>query len=393
MENNLFDNTEIAFKSKSKMDLYRGYYIFKIISKSSIVSISKFFLTKFPFFLGSPTNWFVKSSIFKQFCGGENEEDCIKTVNNLSSSNIYSILDYSVEGLVDNYAFDNTVSRTLDLIALNTDNNFPFIVFKPTAIGEFSLYEKVSNYESLSRNQEIEWNKIINRFNLICESALLNHVSVLIDAEESWIQPSVDQIFENLIIKYNTKRATVYNTVQAYRTDRLNYIKDLKDKYFDSNINIGIKLVRGAYLEKERDRAIELNYTSPIHNSKNETDKSFNDCMNFIFTNINLFSIFIGSHNEESNTLAINYMTYHKIPVNDGKVWFSQLYGMSDHISYNLSHLGYKVAKYLPFGPVKDVIPYLLRRADENKSVGGQTSRELSLFSKEINRRKNYSKV
>jgi len=181
--------------------------------------------------------------------------------------------------------------------------------------------------------------------------------------------------------------------VQAYRIDRLNYIKELKNKYFKTNINIGIKLVRGAYIEKERNRALNLNYTSPIHNSKNETDKSFNDCMNFIFTNINLFSIFIGSHNEESNTLAINYMTNNKIPVNDGKVWFSQLYGMSDHISYNLSHLGYKVAKYLPFGPVKDVIPYLLRRADENKSVGGQTSRELSLFSKEINRRKNYSKV
>ena len=393
MENNLFDNTEIAFKSKSKMDLYRGYYIFKIISKPIVVSISKFFLTKFPFLLGGLTKWFVKSSIFKQFCGGETEKDCIKTVENLSSSNIYSILDYSVEGLVDNYAFDNTVSRTLNLIDLNTDNNFPFIVFKPTAIGEFSLYEKVSKAESLSIDEELEWNKIIDRFELICERASLKNVSVLIDAEESWIQPSVDQIFENLIIKYNSKRATVYNTVQAYRIDRLFYIKELKNKYFNTSVNIGIKLVRGAYMEKERDRALDLKYTSPIHNSKNETDKSFNDCMNYIFNNINLFSIFIGSHNEQSNTLAIKYMSNHKIPVNDGKVWFSQLYGMSDHISYNLSHLGYKVAKYLPFGPVKDVIPYLLRRADENKSVGGQTSRELSLFSKEINRRKNYSKV
>ena len=175
--------------------------------------------------LGGLTKWFVKSSIFKQFCGGETEKDCIKTVDNLSSSNIYSILDYSVEGLVDNYAFDNTVSRTLNLIDLNTDNNFPFIVFKPTAIGEFSLYEKVSKAKSLSIDEELEWKKIINRFELICERASLKNVSVLIDAEESWIQPSVDQIFENLIIKYISKRATVYYTDQAYRIDRLFYIK------------------------------------------------------------------------------------------------------------------------------------------------------------------------
>jgi|TARA_B110000495_G_C23003533_1_gene592529 proline dehydrogenase len=387
MQNKIFNNTEIAFKNKSFLDLLRAYLIFKIISFPVLVTIGKYVLllllkAKFPI------KFLIKISIFKQFCGGENEDECKKTIDNLRSSDIYSILDYSVEGLVSNESFDNTVLRTLNLIKLNTSNNFPFIVFKPTAIGEFKLYEKVSLNKKLSNKEAIEWGSVINRFNLICESALKNNVSVLIDAEESWIQASVDEIFENLIVKYNSERTTVYNTVQAYRVDRLNYIKYLQNKFESKKVSIGIKLVRGAYMEKERERSYKLNYASPIHNSKNETDVCFNDCMNYMFEHINLFSIFIGTHNEESNALAIKNIKNHNVNINDGKVWFSQLYGMSDNISYNLSFNGYRVAKYLPFGPVKDVIPYLLRRADENTSIEGQTSRELLLFKKELKRRK-----
>ena len=387
MQNKLFDNTEIAFKNKSLFDLLRTYFIFKIISFPRLVSISKYILLLF-LKIRLPIKFLIKHSIFKQFCGGENEDDCKVTIDNLMSSNIYSILDYSVEGLVSNESFENTVSRTLNLIKLNTSNNFPFIVFKPTAIGEFKLYEKVSLNMKLSKNEVVEWASVINRYNLICDCALRNNVSVLIDAEESWIQTSVDEIFENLVVKYNSTRATVYNTVQAYRVDRLDYIKHLQKKFNSNSVNIGIKLVRGAYMEKERERSNKLNYPSPIHNTKNETDTCFNTCMNYMFDNIDLFSIFIGTHNEDSNALAINNIKKHNLNINDEKVWFSQLYGMSDHISYNLSFNGYKVAKYLPFGPVKDVIPYLLRRADENTSIEGQTSRELSLFSKELNRRR-----
>jgi len=387
MQNKLFDNTEIAFKNKSLFDLLRAYFIFKIISFPRLVSISKSILLLF-LKIRLPIKFLIKHSIFKQFCGGENEDDCKVTIDNLMSSNIYSILDYSVEGLVSNESFDNTVSRTLNLIKLNTSNNFPFIVFKPTAIGEFKLYEKVSLKMKLSEKEVVEWNIVLNRYNLICDSASRNNVSVLIDAEETWIQASVDEIYENLVVKYNSDRATVYNTVQAYRVDRLDYIKHLQKKFDSNSVNIGIKLVRGAYMEKERERSNKLNYPSPIHNSKNETDTCFNTCMNYMFENIDLFSIFIGTHNEDSNALAINNIKKHNLNINDGKVWFSQLYGMSDHISYNLSFNGYKVAKYLPFGPVKDVIPYLLRRADENTSIEGQTSRELSLFSKELNRRR-----
>ena len=388
MQDNLFDNTEIAFKDKSIFDLYRGYFIFKIISFPRIVSISKFILS---FKLIYPlTKLILKSTMLKQFCGGENEDDCKEIINDLNARHVYSILDYSVEGLENEVSFDETVSRTINLIKLNTNNNFPFIVFKPTGIGRFDLYEKISSNTNLSDKENIEWSKVKSRYDAICNSALANNVSVLIDAEESWIQSSIDEIYENLILKYNSKKAIVYNTVQSYRIDRLEYIEKLYHSFSTLDVHIGIKLVRGAYMEKERERSKVFNYLDPIHKTKKDTDESFNNCMTFMFKNVQLFSVFIGSHNEESNYLALEFINKYNI-IKD-KVWFSQLYGMSDHITYNLSNQGYNVAKYLPFGPFKGVIPYLFRRAEENTAVEGQTSRELFLYAKEIKRR-NHSKL
>ena len=388
MQDNLFDNTEIAFKDKSIFDLYRGYFIFKIISFPRIVSISKFILS---FKLIYPlTKLILKSTMLKQFCGGENEDDCKKIINDLNARHVYSILDYSVEGLENEVSFDETVSRTINLIKLNTNNNFPFIVFKPTGIGRFDLYEKISSNTNLSDKENIEWSKVKSRYDAICNVALANNVSVLIDAEESWIQSSIDEIYENLILKYNSKKAIVYNTVQSYRIDRLEYIEKLYHCFSTSDVHIGIKLLRGAYMEKERERSKVFNYLDPIHETKKDTDESFNNCMTFMFKNVQLFSVFIGSHNEESNYLALELINKYNI-IKD-KVWFSQLYGMSDHITYNLSNQGYNVAKYLPFGPFKGVIPYLFRRAEENTAVEGQTSRELFLYAKEIKRR-NHSKL
>ena len=388
MQDNLFDNTEIAFKDKSIFDLYRGYFIFKIISFPRIVSISKFILS---FKLIYPlTKLILKSTMLKQFCGGENEDDCKEIINDLNERHVYSILDYSVEGLENEVSFDETVSRTINLIKLNTNNNFPFIVFKPTGIGRFDLYEKISSNTNLSDKENIEWSKVKFRYDAICNAALANNVSVLIDAEESWIQSSIDEIYENLILKYNSKKAIVYNTVQSYRIDRLEYIEKLYHSFSTSDVHIGIKLVRGAYMEKERERSKVFNYLDPIHKTKKDTDESFNNCMTFMFKNVQLFSVFIGSHNEESNYLALEFINKYNI-IKD-KVWFSQLYGMSDHITYNLSNQGYNVAKYLPFGPFKGVIPYLFRRAEENTAVEGQTSRELFLYAKEIKRR-NHSKL
>ena len=388
MQDNLFDNTEIAFKDKSIFDLYRGYFIFKIISFPRIVSISKFILS---FKLIYPlTKLILKSTMLKQFCGGENEDDCKEIINDLNARHVYSILDYSVEGLENEVSFDETVSRTINLIKLNTNNNFPFIVFKPTGIGRFDLYEKISSNTNLSDKENIEWSKVKSRYDAICNAALANNVSVLIDAEESWIQSSIDEIYENLILKYNSKKAIVYNTVQSYRIDRLEYIEKLYHSFSTSDVHIGIKLVRGAYMEKERERSKVFNYLDPIHKTKKDTDESFNNCMTFMFKNVQLFSVFIGSHNEESNYLALELINKYNI-IKD-KVWFSQLYGMSDHITYNLSNQGFNVAKYLPFGPFKGVIPYLFRRAEENTAVEGQTSRELFLYAKEIKRR-NHSKL
>jgi proline dehydrogenase len=388
MQDNLFDNTEIAFKDKSIFDLYRGYFIFKIISFPRIVSISKFILS---FKLIYPlTKLILKSTMLKQFCGGENEDDCKEIINDLNVRHVYSILDYSVEGLENEVSFDETVSRTINLIKLNTNNNFPFIVFKPTGIGRFDLYEKISSNTNLSDKENIEWSKVKFRYDAICNAALANNVSVLIDAEESWIQSSIDEIYENLILKYNSKKAIVYNTVQSYRIDRLEYIEKLYHSFSTLDVHIGIKLVRGAYMEKERERSKVFNYLDPIHETKKDTDESFNNCMTFMFKNVQLFSVFIGSHNEESNYLALELINKYNIIMD--KVWFSQLYGMSDHITYNLSNQGYNVAKYLPFGPFKGVIPYLFRRAEENTAVEGQTSRELFLYAKEIKRR-NHSKL
>ena len=388
MQDNLFDNTEIAFKDKSIFDLYRGYFIFKIISFPRIVYISKFILS---FKLIYPlTKLILKSTMLKQFCGGQNEDDCKELINDLNARYVYSILDYSVEGLENEVSFDETVSRTINLIKLNTNNNFPFIVFKPTGIGRFDLYEKISSNTNLSDKENIEWSKVKSRYDAICNAALANNVSVLIDAEESWIQSSIDEIYENLILKYNSKKAIVYNTVQSYRIDRLEYIEKLYHSFSTSDVHIGIKLVRGAYMEKERERSKVFNYLDPIHKTKKDTDESFNNCMTFMFKNAQLFSVFIGSHNEESNYLALKLINKHNI-IKD-KVWFSQLYGMSDHITYNLSNQGFNVTKYLPFGPFKGVIPYLFRRAEENTAVEGQTSRELFLYAKEIKRR-NHSKL
>lgn len=383
MKENIFDNSKVAFKDKSFLDLVRAYFIFKIISLTYIVNLFKK-VSKINL-LSPLINFITRYTIFKQFCGGEDEIKCNKTVELLMRSNIYSILDYSVEGLNSENHFNKTLNQTLSLIKLNTNNNFPFIVFKPTGIGDFSIYEKISSNICLNDNEFIRWKKIKSRFDLICKSAFNNNTSVLIDAEESWIQLAIDNIYEELIKKYNRNNTTVYNTVQAYRTDRLDYLKKLHINFKNSQFRIGIKLVRGAYMEKERKRAQLLNYISPIHPNKSDTDDFFNKSLLFMLKNTNLFSVFIGSHNEYSNNLAIEFMNNNHL--NKDSVWFSQLYGMSNHISYNLSNLGLNVAKYLPFGPTKEVIPYLLRRADENTSVEGQSGREISLIKKEIKRR------
>ena len=383
-----FNDTKIAFSYKSNYELKRAYILFKLLSYPSLAFIGKHLLNlliKIHF----PINNLIKQTIFEQFCGGENEKECFKVINKLNENNIRCILNYSIEGSNTESNYEHTLNKTLNLIDLSEKQYVsPFIVFKPSSVGRFDLYLKKANNDSLNENEIDEWQRVEQRYDQICNSAAKSGVSILIDAEESWIQKSIDELIEKLMIKYNNSSCIVYNTIQTYRIDRFEYLSDLHKRLSKSNIKIGIKLVRGAYMEKERRRAKSNNYKSPICETKLKTDENYNNCMSFIFSNINDFNLFIGSHNERSNLLATEIMEKHQIKNNDKRVWFSQLYGMSDNISFNLALNRYNVTKYLPFGPIKEVIPYLIRRLDENTSVSGQTSRELKLISKEIKRRR-----
>ena len=382
-----FNDTEIAFHLKSDSELERAYFLFKMISIEPLVHIGTA-ATNFALKAHLPVEGLIRSTVFDHFCGGVNEEDCVPTIDKMYASKVYSVLDYSVEGKGEEHKFDLALETILNLIEFSKDKAaLPIAVFKPSAFGSFDLYQKVSEHKLLSPSENDEWERIKLRFLKVCTAGKLNNVKILIDAEESWIQDAVDDLILELMQTYNTDTLIVYSTLQTYRWDRLEYLKKIHAKAKALNFKLGFKIVRGAYMEKERQRAKDLGYKSPICESKALTDALFDATVTYIFSNLDSIHVFIGTHNEESTHLAIKLMEESKISSMDSRVWFGQLYGMSDHISFNLANKGYNVAKYLPFGPVKDVMPYLIRRAEENTSVAGQTSRELSLIKKEKKRR------
>lgn len=384
----MFSNTKIAFSLKTDADLDRAYFLFKMINNQPLVKIGTA-VTNFALKANLPVEKLIRANVFDHFCGGVNEVDCMPVVDKMFAKHVASVLDYSVEGKETDEQFEATCKKTLDIISFCKEKDaLPFAVFKPTGLGRFALFEKISNKQPLTAEEEHAWKSVKTRFDNICGFAHEMNVQVLIDAEESWMQNAADELVLDMMKKYNTKRAIVFNTAQMYRWDRLDYLKRVFEEAKNEGFIPGFKLVRGAYMEKENLRAKEKGYTSPICKSKNETDDNFNAGLNFMLENINLCEVFIGSHNEESNLLAIDFMKNKQLANNDFRIWFGQLYGMSDHISFNLAHHNYQVAKYLPFGPVKDVMPYLIRRAEENTSVAGQTSRELMLIKKERERRK-----
>jgi proline dehydrogenase len=382
-----FDNTEVAFSGKNAGDLRRSYWLFKMVSSNNLVSFGKSF-TAFAIKAHLPIKWFIKATIFKQFCGGEDIHECIATVENLGKYHVGSILDYSVEGMKSDAEFDATAAEIIATIEeAKTNRHISFAVFKPTGIGSISLYEKVGAKGSLSAAEREAWKKIQNRFDNICKKAHDNNVQLLIDAEETWMQQAADDLAHDMMEKYNKEKAIIFNTAQLYRKDRLDYIKRGHKDAMDKKYFLGLKLVRGAYMEKERARAYKMNYPSPINNTKEDTDKLYNAALEYCLDNINVISICAGTHNESSSMLLAKLMDGKRIPHNHPHIWFSQLLGMSDHISFNLAKEGYNVAKYVPYGPVRNVLPYLIRRAQENTSVKGQTGRELSLIIKEKQRR------
>jgi len=382
-----FDNTEFAFSLKSDSELERAYFLFKMIQNQPMVKIGSA-VTNFALKINLPIEGLIRSTVFDHFCGGVNEEDCLPVIDKMfRKGNIYSVLDYSVEGKEGEDVFDQTVEKILNVIKFGDEReSIPYAVFKPTGFGRFSLYQKITEKKDLTVAEKTEWLRVKERFHKVCNIASQKSMPLLVDAEESWMQSAVDDLLEELMETYNKEKPIVFNTLQMYRHDRMSYLKALHERADKKSFHIGIKVVRGAYMEKERKRAEEKNYLSPICENKKTTDDNYNDAIRYIMENKRM-ALFAGTHNEESSILLMELAKKHKIASNDKRLWFGQLFGMSDHISYNLAKEGYNVAKYLPFGPVRDVMPYLIRRAEENTSVAGQTSRELNLIVSERNRR------
>lgn len=387
MNKTLFDNTEIAFKLKSDSELDRAYFLFKMIANEPLVRIGTA-VTKFAINLHLPVDGLIRATVFDHFCGGVNEKDCLSTVDALYQANVHSVLDYSVEGKETDAQFDATKEKIMELTQFaKAKDAMPFSVFKPTGLGRFELWRKKSERVPLTETEAAEWQRIVDRYDSVCKTAYECDISLLIDAEESWMQKAADELCQEMMQKYNRDKAIVFNTLQCYRHDRLQYLKEQHERAKKSGYKLGYKIVRGAYMEKEHERALERGYPTPICESKKATDDLFNDVLNYCIDHVADISSFIGTHNEASTYLALEIMHVKGLPKADPRIWFGQLYGMSDHITYNLAEEGYNVAKYIPFGPVKDVMPYLIRRAEENTSVAGQTSRELNLLKKERQRR------
>jgi len=385
MKNINFNNTEIAFAHKTEGDLKKAKWLFSSFKYPTLVNWGPK-LAGIALSINFPIKGIIKSTIFAQFCGGENISECTKVIAQLNQSNIGTILDYSVEGEEKEEIFDATCQEILDTIQKAKGNKaIPFTVFKTTGIGRFNLLAKINEKRALSENETKEFDSVKHRFEKICQAAYNANVCIFVDAEETWIQNTIDNLAYQMMEKYNGQSAIVYNTIQCYRVDRVQHINTILNTM---KCKIGFKIVRGAYMEKERARALEMNYPSPIQPTKENTDAEYNEVLEICIKNADKVSICAGTHNEESSLLLAQLMADNQIENGDKRFYFAQLLGMSDHISYNLAKAGYCVGKYVPYGPVKAVLPYLGRRAKENSSVKGQIGRELNLIDAELRRRR-----
>jgi proline dehydrogenase len=383
-----FDNTEVAFEYRSNKELKRARFLFSSMGSPMLTKIGMK-LTKFAISWKLPIKGLIKHTLFDQFCGGETMDEAAQTAAMIGKYGIGTILDYGVEGKESEEDFDKAVPEFIKAIEYAAKGkNIPFISIKITGFAHFALLEKIHANGELSVSEQAAWKRVYNRIDRICKVGNDNNIMVLVDAEESWIQNPVDDLTDAMMEHYNKGRVVVYNTFQLYRHDRYEFLKASYTRAQARGYLLGAKLVRGAYMEKERARAGEKGYKSPIQPDKEATDKEYDAAAIFCLQHLDGIALFVGTHNEASCLAVARYMLDHNITATTDRVYFSQLYGMSDNISFNLAHEGYHVAKYLPYGPVKDVLPYLMRRAQENTSVAGQTGRELSLINKEMKRRK-----
>ncbi|TAF34689.1 MAG: proline dehydrogenase [Cytophagales bacterium] len=382
-----FDDLATTFSARSDAELNKMYVLFATMNNSSLVEVGTSLL-KFAFKINFPVKTMVKNTVFEHFCGGENVEDCEKTIKKLSQFNVGTILDYSVEGEKSEKGFDETEKEILRTVSrAKNSQTIPFCVFKVTGIGNFDLLEAVSAQKGLTTEQNEAWGRVIKRADNICKASFEANVRVFIDAEETWIQPAIDQIADMMMFRYNKNNCIVYNTYQMYCRNSLPKfqaaIQDAKNREYI----LGAKLVRGAYMERERARASEKGYADPIQPNKQASDYDFDEAVKLSVQNIEHVAICAGTHNEASSLLLARLMYEQNISRNHPHIYFAQLFGMSDNLSYCLSKKGYNVAKYVPYGPIKAVMPYLFRRAAENTAMAGQTSREFALIQREMKRR------
>jgi proline dehydrogenase len=387
-----FENTEIAFKNKSDKDLERAYWLFKMVASSTLIKIGTP-ITNFSLNIGLPVQGIIRNTIYKQFCGGETIQGCASAIAELGKGNVTTILDYSVEGEDSEESFDACCKEVLASVAYaRTNKLISFCVFKPTGVGRFDLLAKIDVKQSLSEDEKAEFTRLLKRCDAICKACYEAGIPVLVDAEHSWIQDTIDDIARELMERYNKEKPIVYNTYQLYRHDKLASLKADLAYAEKQGFYLGAKIVRGAYMEIERERAAENGYPSPIQATKNASDIDYNEAILFCLDHIDRIGLMAGTHNDQSSMLLATEMDKRGIAHNHSHVFFAQLLGMSDNLSFNLGAAGYNVAKYMPYGPVKAVMPYLFRRAQENSSAAGQTGRELSLIIKEKQRRKSLKK-
>ena len=395
-----FDNTEVAFAYKTDKELRKAKFLFSLMGIGWLVK-SGTRITPWLIQNHFPINALIRNTIFKQFVGGETLPETAKVADRLSQYNVQVILDYGVEGKVGEKNFDDSANEFIKVIQYAaTQPNIPFMSIKLTGFIRFGLLEKLDAaagarggvegrilLDVLDENEKAEWRRAVNRLIKICEAAARNNVGVLVDAEETWIQDPVDALTMQMMEIYNKTKVVVYNTIQLYRHDRLQILKHSFEEAQNKNFILGVKLVRGAYMEKERKRAAAMKYPSPIQPDKESTDRDYNAAVEFCIDHLDKLFLIVASHNEYSNLYTTQLLQQKNLPLNHSRVHFSQLLGMSDNITFNLAKAGCSVSKYLPFGPLKDVIPYLMRRAQENSSVSGHTGRELQLIKKELKRR------
>ena len=383
-----FDDLETAFRYKSDRELKFAYWLFRMVGNPGVVKLGKR-LTYLAVNLHLPISWMIKPTIYRHFCGGESIDECMKVSRNMEKYGVRCILDYSVEGGESPKAIRAALDETLRTIEnARVNRNSPFTVFKPTAFTLEHVLENGTNGKLTSVEELAEADRFRERVDTLCKAAYEANVPIMVDAEDVRFQPFIDEVVTRMMEKYNKEKAIVYNTLQMYRVDRLDFLKESYRKAVEGNYFLGIKFVRGAYMERERARALKMDYPSPINPDKPTTDRMYNDGLRYTLDHLDRISVFSGTHNEESNQLLVDLMEKKGLAKNEPKIWISQLFGMSDHISFNLAAAGYNVAKYLPYGPVRHVLPYLIRRAEENTAVAGQSSRELQMARKEFLRRK-----